>query len=337
MTRANPKLLPGWLRWLIYPAVIAIAFWRLEPIWFKSEYNGFELANLQVPVEEIEHGGPPRDGIPALADPEVVNAEDASFMRPEDRVIGVTVGSEARAYPIRILNYHEIVNDRLSGRRILVTYCPLCGSGAVFDPRVSGLSLEFGVSGLLYKSDLLMYDRQTESLWSQLGMQAISGELSGEKLTLLPAMHTTWRDWTSRHPESTVLSLKTGYWRDYSQNPYERYAAAPGVTLLGDAIDQRYPPKELVVGVIVDGVSKAYPYPELAKASKTSSAGPIEDSVAGQTLKVHFDPDSGSVNVRNASGEPVPTVISYYFAWMAFYPDSRLFLAPDEHSKRKTQ
>ena len=149
-----------------------------------SSKNGFDVGNSSIPVAEILSGGPPRDGIPSIDDPHFITSDRADFLDPEDRVIGVSRNGEARAYPIAIMNWHEIVNDRIGDESIVVTYCPLCGTGMVF---LAPPGLEFGVSGLLYNSDVLLYDRQSESLWSQIMMQAVSGERLGEKLNLLPA------------------------------------------------------------------------------------------------------------------------------------------------------
>ena len=168
--------------------------------------NGFDLATAEIPPDDILRGGPPRDGIPAVHDPKFVPADAATFLAPDDRVLGLVVDETARAYPVRILDWHEIVNDRIGDTAFAVTYCPLCGSGVVFRANVGGEQLSFGVSGLLYKSDVLLYDLQTETLWSQLLRRAVSGELRGTRLQSLPVVHTTWRDWKTRHPDSQVLS-----------------------------------------------------------------------------------------------------------------------------------
>ena len=145
--------------------------------------NGFDLSNTTLPREEILHGGPPRDGIPALSDPKLIAAEAASYLEPTSRVVGITLKGKSRAYPIAILNWHEIVNDEIDGQRFAVTYCPLCGTAVTFDATIDGTPTDFGVSGLLYNSDVLLYDRDTESLWSQILGQSVSGERVGTRLT----------------------------------------------------------------------------------------------------------------------------------------------------------
>jgi hypothetical protein len=156
----------------------------------------FDLGNATVPREEIHSGGPAKDGIPALSKPKTIGAKAATYLAAGDRVIGVAIGNEARAYPIRILNFHEIVNDVLGGQPIAVTYCPLCDSAAVFDRNTPRGLREFGVSGLLYNSNVLMYDRdkRAESLWSQLKSEAVAGVQVRNRLKLLPLELTTWSD-----------------------------------------------------------------------------------------------------------------------------------------------
>lgn len=154
--------------------------------------NGFDVSCHAVPIEEIRSGGPPRDGIPALVNPVFVSAEKATFLRDGDRVLGLVGNRESKAYPIKILNWHELVNDWIDDHPILITYCPLCGTGIAFERQIDQNPVIFGVSGLLYQSDLLMYDRETESLWSQIAMKAIAGPLTGARLQPLFLEHTTW-------------------------------------------------------------------------------------------------------------------------------------------------
>ena len=150
------------------------------------QMNGFDLTGASVPIDEIHHGGPPRDGIPSIDQPRFVSAVEADFLKPDDRVLGFHRPGIARAYPISILNWHEVVNDRVGGEPIAVTFCPLCGTGMVFSTRVDGRDLTLGVSGLLYNSDVLLYDRQTESLWSQIMSEAVSGPMKGSRLAFNP-------------------------------------------------------------------------------------------------------------------------------------------------------
>ena len=185
--------------------------------------NGFDLANSTIPVAKILSGGPPRDGIPSIDKPVFLSADKADYLKPEDRVLGIDFEGEARAYPIRILNWHEIVNDEIKGKAVAVTYCPLCGSGIVYKADSEGEPHKFGVSGLLYNSDVLLYDRETETLWSQILSKAISGKLVDTKLEVIPSSHTSWQVWKKNHPYTKVLSNKTGFNRDYQRSPYGTY------------------------------------------------------------------------------------------------------------------
>ena len=161
-------------RWIIYPLLLTILWlWQGPQLLQAEPNNGFDLSNALIPVEQIKHGGPARDGIPAISQPDFISEKQARFLEDADRVLGINMQGEQKAYPVRILNYHEIVNDHF-GDVVLVSYCPLCGTGMAFLANRDGKDFDFGVSGLLYNSDVLLYDRQTESLWSQIRKQAIS-------------------------------------------------------------------------------------------------------------------------------------------------------------------
>jgi len=309
--------------WII-PVIVLLAF-LFQPmgLWSRED-NGFDLQGALIPRAEIHHGGPPRDGIPALVDPKFVRARAVTWLKPDDRILALQLDGVAKAYPIAILNWHEIVNDRIGERRLVVTYCPLCGSGMAFDARVDGAPLEFGVSGLLYNSDVLLYDRRTESLWSQLLRQAVSGPLKGHRLRMLPLQHTSWRQWRKAHPHTLVLSADTGYDRDYRRDPYAGYADAKGLYFPVDHLDPRYPPKQPTLGLELDGVFWAYPLVELEKAGGMVQ---VKDA-QGRSYRVSYDADSQSAWVEDAQGKRLPSVIGYWFAWMAFHPDSRVYTAP---------
>jgi hypothetical protein len=284
--------------------------------------NGFRLQDPLVSIDFIFAGGPPRDGIPALNKPVFLSASKADYLDNEDRVLGVAIGGAARAYPVRILNWHEVVNDQFEGRDIVVTYCPLCGTGVAFDANIDGERLEFGVSGLLYNSDVLLYDRITESLWSQLLTRAISGSFQGRKLTMIPLVHTSWQDWQQRFQKTPVLSLKTGYRRDYSRNPYAGYASSFDTYFdVEHYAPAQYHPKEWVMGVEVDGVFKAYPFSELEEAGKKEFA----DTVNGKTLVINWDSINRSANVVTEEGEQMASISAFWFAWYAFHPDTQVF------------
>jgi len=287
----------------------------------RQEVSLFDLSNVTVPQAEVRSGGPAKDGIPALSQPRTIDAKSANYLTLEDRVIGVAMGDEARAYPIRILNYHEIVNDELNGQPIVVTYCPLCDSAAVFDRNTPRGEREFGVSGLLYNSNVLMYDRddQAESLWSQIKTEAIAGEQVRNRLELLPVELTTWGDWQSRYPKTTVLSPDTGHRRNYSHSPYASYFATPRLMFPVQPTSDQLPAKEKVLGVRAGEKVRAYPRSIFSEQRRR-----VEDQLDGKHLVVEFNPATESLRVVEAN-EGVTWMYSLWFSWYAMHPETGVF------------
>ena len=287
-----------------------------------SQLNGFSLDYARVPVSEILRGGPGRDGIPALTTPNVMPGEAAPW-RDGDRVIGVVRNGQARAYPIAILNWHELVNDTLGGDPILVSFCPLCGTGMVFDRRVDGQVRSFGVSGLLYQSDLLLYDRETESLWSQIAAKAITGASSGRSLTLIRSKHETWGRWRARHPDTSVLSPKTGHSRSYERTPYAGYETSSQL-YFPVRLDRRYHPKARTLGIrTAAGIERAYPAEEVVKAG-----GEVTENLDGVRISVIYH---DGVDVFEVDAPPSAEIVEgYWFAWAAFHPNSTVFVATEK-------
>lgn len=327
-------------RWVIYPLLLA-ALW----LWQGSQLlhagpdsglnsglnNGFDLSNALVPVAQIKHGGPGRDGIPAIDQPHFIDASQADYLNDADRILGINLNGETKAYPIRILNYHEIVNDRfgdsVNDTAVLVSYCPLCGTGMAFlatrdgarNGEYRGENFDFGVSGLLYNSDVLLYDRQTESLWSQIRKQAIAGPLKGQHLHQIPLEHTSWADWRARYPQTRVLSQDTGYRRDYNRSPYASYADNERLMFAVSATDRRFHPKEWVIGVEVNGVTKAYPFSTLP-----SGQSELVDEIGGKKIHLVFDVANRSGRIYSAD-TLLPSTMSYWFAWYAFHPETLVY------------
>lgn len=285
---------------------------------FPQSMNGFDITNALVNSSEIKKGGPARDGIPALNYPEFLTITEATFIHNSDIVIGLNIKNESKAYPIKILNWHEIVNDSLANEPMVITYCPLCGTGMVFDSFVHGKTLTFGVSGLLYNSDVLLYDKQTESLWSQMMSQSISGKQKGQKLEILPSDLTTWGQWKQKHPNTLVLSDQTGFNRNYSRNPYLGYEDTDQIYFPVSTSSNKLPVKERVLGVQVNNAFKAYPYSELSKKN-----GLIEDNFKGVEIKIQFDKESYTATL--ISPKNISSVSSYWFAWYAFHPYTKIY------------
>ena len=284
--------------------------------------NGFDLSDAAIPVEEIHRGGPPRDGIPSIDNPQFWTVDRADeFLNDRDTVLSYGEGDDVRAYPFRILVWHEVVNDEVGGEPVAVTYCPLCGTAMVFHREYRERVLEFGVSGLLFNSDVLLYDRETESLWTQIGLDAVSGPIKGERLKWLPGEQMTWAAWRERNPEGKVLSTDTGYRRDYNRDPYAQYEETEATMFpFRDHRDDLLT-KEWVAGLIVNGQAKAYPLDGFP-ADRA-----VEDEVAGVGLVLNYDRDADRFTAETDDGESVPVVRAYWFAWQAFYPETNLWEA----------
>lgn len=234
-----------------------------------------------------------RDCIPAIDDPGFETREQADWLADDDLVIALKIDGEARAYPLRILNVHEIVNDDINGRAIAVTYCPLCRSGLVFNRTVNGSILSFGVSGKLLNANLVMYDRQTETYWSQLNGTAIVGPMVPERLEIRPNTITTWGEWRVEHPETRVLSRETGIYpaSTYGGNPYSSFADRERVGFGVSDVDPRLHSKTIVYGVTVGNTSRAYP------EATVRDKNVINDVVGAVPVLVVEDQTTGGVKV----------------------------------------
>ena len=285
-----------------------------------QDLKGFDLESSIIPLRDIKDGGPPKDGIPAIDHPKFM-AGSKSSLKNNSRILGVFHNGIAKAYPISILNYHEVVNDFFHEVPVVITYCPLCGSGIAFDAKIKGEAKTFGVSGLLYNSDVLLYDRQTESLWSQLMSKSISGPMVGEVLTMLHTENTTWENWKEKHPKTLVLSYETGFDRDYDINPYPNYESSISVFFPVSDRNALFHPKEYVLGIEINGKFKAYPFSELGK----SKSGVVHETFQGQSLKIVYDAKHKSTEIFDGSGKPVPSITNFWFAWYAFHPDTEVY------------
>jgi hypothetical protein len=232
-----------------------------------------------VDPSRVVSGGPPPDGIPPVDEPRFLPAEDVPWLADDEPVVSLSIGDEHRAYPVQVMVWHEIVNDTVDGTPVSITYCPLCNSALAFDRRLDDRLMTFGTSGKLYLSDLVMYDRQTESLWSQIEGRAIAGVQTGAQLERIPVQTVTWAQWREAHPDGWVLSRDTGADRDYGRNPYVGYDEEGSDPFLfdGDA-DPRFEPKERVLGLGGDQDPVAVPLAPLAQARV------LEVEVSGQTV-----------------------------------------------------
>ena len=291
-----------------------------------------------VPEDMILSGGVPKDGIPALNNPRAVPVSSVRTMRGDSRVIGVIVNGEARAYPLNILVWHECINDTLGGVPIAVTFCPLCDSVFVFERRVGSRVLEFGISGLLYQSNVLLYDRQArtgqESLWSQIEMRAVAGPAAAKKqqLQLIDSSLVQWEAWRNQHPDSTVISAETGHNKAYGRSPYTQYLRSDQLMFPITGRSGRRPDlanKDRVMVVEVGGFTKAYPLADLLRAPSNA----ITDNLGGRPVAVTLDRGSGLVDVVPVDEEgnpvqsslPIKRAYTFWFAWDATHPAGEVY------------
>ena len=296
---------------------------------------GFQLEPSLLPAGSLTAGGVPKDGIPALVDPPVSTAAELAeaaarsrrgkYLVDSDRVIGVEIAGAARAYPLRLLVWHEVVNDRLGGRPIAVTYNPLCDSAVVFDRQVGSETLTFGVSGLLFNSNLLMYDRrpspQPESLWSQLLLRAVTGPAgaAGVRLEVLPCALETWGEWRAARPDTTVVVPEAGKASRYKREPYVSYFGSDSLRF-----PVQLPPGEegrarkQPVVVLADGEGwLAVSYAAIERAPGRTLTLPV----AGRSVMLAYRDHPARVVVMAAGGAPPLAIYTFRFAWRAIHPD----------------
>ena len=273
---------------------------------------------------QLSHGGPPPDGIPSIDLPTFSSVSDADgWLESDDLLIVLTHKGVERAYPFRILTHHEIVNDTVGGDPIVVTYCPLCGSGIAYERTIDCEPVEFGTSGMLFNSNLVMYDRRTRSLWMQIGGQAVFGSMSGQRLTPVAVDVVRWGEWSPHHPDAEILDRGGGY-RDYSYDPYEGYDTDYSVWFpVQNVEDGRFHPKAVIFGIEAGGIHKAY------FEDAVIEDAPFEDPVGDTVIRVERD-ESGLVTFTDLTdGSVLAKERDFWFAWYAFYPDTEMY-APAE-------
>jgi hypothetical protein len=282
--------------------------------------NGFELSQLLVPLQEIKNGGVPKDGIPALTSPKFVKADQASYLLGKDLILGLNIDGITKAYPLKILDRHELINDLVSNQNVLVSHCPLCNSTIVFDPVVGNKLLHFGVSGLLYQSDVLMYDIESESLWSQLSETAISGKYSGKQLRILPSEITSWENWKANYPETLVLSSETGYRISYSATAYKKYKASNKLMFPVSRTNTSLANKEIVLGIRIGNTAKAYPISQLKKKGRS-----FKDIVGSKAITIEVNETFSDAVFIDEAGMEIPHIRSYWFAWYTFNTETLIY------------
>jgi hypothetical protein len=340
----------GWLLLLMAVLVLAVVGWRVLPLLSTSsraigdglhvESYGFSMAGLNVPRELVVAAGFPKDGMPALIGPGAMpgsgvvplnESRRGKYLVTSDRVVGVILGGQARAYPVRLLNWHEVINDTLGGIPIAVTYHPLCDSVVVFDRRVGGETLEFGVSGLLFNSNQLLFDRRveptTESLWSQLLGRAVAGPAAeaGRTLDVLPSSVARWDRWLELYPETTVIDPDPDLVKRYERNPYGNYYLTGQPRFPVEPLPPEGEGKLMRPIVVVETEDDRWAY---ALPLDSASAGAWSEPLPGVRFLADTD---GVTSTFVVEAEPGTRVYhSLWFAWYAHRPQTAF---PDETSR----
>ncbi|MDZ7709652.1 MAG: DUF3179 domain-containing protein [Roseovarius sp.] len=314
---------------LIFAIAIGLTQAHANPSLWESEWPETDFSRTSIDDwSEIMSGGPPKDGIPAIDDPKFVRAGDKRGIKGVEPVITVEIdGAEPRAYPIRYLMWHEIVNDVVGGIPVAVTYCPLCNSGMTFDRRVNGRVLSFGVSGKLRHSDMVMYDRQTQSWWQQAVGQGIVGAMNGVNLRQMPSWMESWDQFRARNPQGLVMA-EPRHSRAYGRNPYAGYDTNQRPFLYtGENPPHGIPPVARVVRV----GDRAWPLTRIRDEGGVTEAGVRISWESGQASAMDHGTiakgrDVGTVRVRDAQGRDVAHDVMFAFAFHAFWPDGRWML-----------
>ena len=313
--------------------------------WQREGWRKTDFSKHSIPWDEIRSGGPAKDGIPAINRPMFMPASADTQLSGTEPVIGLELNGDARAYPLRILIWHEIANDVVGGVPVAVTYCPLCNAAIVFDRRLAGLTLEFGTTGKLRNSDLVMYDRQTESWWQQFTGEAIVGQLTGQSLTLVPARLESFSLFKERHPQGQVLIPENPSLRAYGRNPYSGYDSSARPFLYGGDVPKDIDPMVRVVLVRSLGVPAAMTI-ELLRTQHRLILGDITltwrkgQNSALDTSSIESGRNVGNVIAqrRRPDGgvEDVTYDVTFAFVVHAFYPSLKIFQSCAPHAASPT-
>ena len=279
-------------------------------------------ADSDVPFDSLMQACPARDCIPSIDEPGFVPAGEVEYLREDDLVLTLTHNGVTRAYPTRILDHHEIVNDMFGPDPVAITYCPLCGSGLAFDRSQNGQVLDFGVSALLHNSDLVMYDRQTESLWQQITGVAFAGKSRGGQLRTLPLSMVTWDEWHQKYPDSEVLTVDGIQTDRYQKDAYTDYAKSERLYMPVSATDARLHPKRVIYGMEVGERALA------VDAEYLAQEGSWSNEYEGQKLILSLK--TGGEVEASLDGKPITIHRMYWFAWYTFHPNTALIEGHDQ-------
>ncbi|MFD2726553.1 DUF3179 domain-containing protein [Hyunsoonleella rubra] len=313
-----------------------------------------------IPVNLVRDGGPGKDGIPSIDNPQFISASQASFLNNDDLVVGIVKDNEVKAYPHIVLDWHEVVNDEINGAFFTLNYCPLTGTAFAWESKTANTRTTFGVSGLLFNANLIMYDRNTDSYWSQLRLECVNGELINDVPKLYGVVETDWLTWKTLYPNTQVLSTSTGFSRNYGVSPYGDYATNNGRFIFRPEItNPALPNKERVYAIIEEGTSKVYQLSDFEGGKAIKDSFNVRDYliVGNQNLIYGFELNGDYLDLNfeyNFSGSegfftdnegniwsifgtaisgprtgetltPVTSVMSYWFAIAAFYPNPEIY------------
>jgi Protein of unknown function (DUF3179) len=309
------------LKFLLLALTLAATAAAADPAQWRGEWPDTDFSRASVDFADILSGGPPKDGIPAIDAPTFRSVADEQTLSPREPVLTLEVGDEARAYPIRYLIWHEIVNDTVAGIPVAVTFCPLCNTAMVFDRRVAGRTLSFGVSGKLRFSDMIMYDRETESWWQQALGQGIVGTHMGTDLVQLPSIMESWDQFRARHPKGLVMA-EPDWPRSYGANPYAGYDSSTR-PFLYDGEDPPYGIHPLARVLRVG--NRAWTLERLRAERRIEEADLILTWEEGQasaldTARIDRGAEVGTVRVTDRTGAAVAHDLPFAFAFHAFHP-----------------
>lgn len=316
---------------LVFLAIVFLAASQsaqANPERWARAWPNTDFSKTSIAFDEILSGGPPKDGIPSIDDPRFVAVGDVTDLSPSEPVIGLQIAGDARAYPLRILTWHEIVNDTVGGTPVAVTYCPLCNAAIVFDRRIDGQATTFGTTGMLRHSDLVMYDRATESWWQQFLGEAIVGTQTGKRLTMLPARLESWENFAARFPEGQVLVPNNPRLRSYGANPYVGYDSAAVPFLYDGSFPEGIEPMARVVAI----GNEAWSLDLLRREGRVESGDLVLSWTPGQTSALDTRAISegreiGNVVVQRRGAEglaDVPYDVTFAFVFHAFRPDGEI-------------
>ncbi|HET56002.1 MAG TPA: DUF3179 domain-containing protein [Ignavibacteria bacterium] len=337
-------------------------FWSCDEVVNSSSNQiGGITSPWLIPKDEIFDGGPGKDGIPSLTNPNLIPANSVAYLNDNDLVIAIKIDDEIRVYPHPILDWHEIINDGINENKFSITYCPLTGSGIAYNRVINGTETTFGVSGLLYNTNLIPYDRATDSHWSQMKMLSVNGRLIGQAANTFPVIETTWRNIKSYYPDSKVVSNNTGHSRNYGRFPYGDYRTNHNFLLFPVSHnDSRLPRKERVLGIWSNGTAKAFRFASdnlsltqssidgfsiivvmskndnliTAYQSELESDERVELTLLDNQLPLILkDTDDNKYDIfgtivsgpnQGARLKTITQYVAYWFAWVAFFPETTI-------------